>query len=439
MPMASTDPAIPKDESADFTTHEVQGLFSVTAEGDKGALQADFYREVINKRIATITKGIAPSVTIMDLSKQERMLLGLCLHTQKLPEEFLSVRANLFTRELFDGIKSLHESDKELLLEIAKTTKEPLIEHALHVFATLQGITDTTYQDFNAAFDILDAAHERSLKFLLKPIIILTLAKQHPEIKDKLSLDSASFPYRMFREEKKRPFAEVIKEVDEEVALQVLEAIPEELVERIYAVAELVDVQQKTSDQWVGKKYVLARNTRFSWKSDNDSTLVSQLDGLCDSADIRRSVFNTLNTILYHRTLAMHCAGQTSISKKVDRKSVFSISKIQYAVAMSATTYFAKNQMLGMWQRMVSEGHDFSVPILNNARSALARHLGLKVRQADNEKLTIAEFDDSVLTYTIAGKFLPSSKSVPFCMCLLARFHKNAVAILQDKKEALAD
>jgi len=323
--------------------------------------------------------------------------------------EIIEVRQRIMAGELYDAIQNAQPIDLDNFLP---SVDDPMLTAAISWLSLRGGLKQADRDTFMEQFDPQKYGILRSVRSYHRPLVLLQLVRQHPELIGRLEENSGYFPHRLFQT-KPLPKKTLETQITSEIAAELPAVFSEELLNVLPGISEFIADRTPSETDWkLGPYRIPASQTHCAFLTQ-DEAAVDTIKTLYGSLEIKREIFHTLLTAF--RITGHACRARSGKSAGQMRGVPFTVSPIRYRYAMETIENFAKNQTFAAWQQQPT----------GIKASRLAQRLGMKVRVSTPDRLEIV-YDRATDILRQGSKMYPTDAHLPFCVFLLHEQYRIA-------------
>jgi len=322
-----------------------------------------------------------------------------------------NARRQAFAGIIYDALKTAARGDEDLLQIVNEKVIDPVLDGAFAWLATHKGLEQTSREEFIDGF-APEIKRKIGLATYIKPIVLLRVLTEKPELADKIQQNSSTFTHRLFIERK-----QTTKEIDREIAGATLELIPEELAAKISRITEYVSIRNSTGGS-LGR-YKLPQS--LDWLK-NGADAEKELDELYTGLPVKKAIYETLADCLDTQIASVSDSDKSV--RQWNKLSEFGLNTIQFAVLQQSLKAYAINQLLYVWQQDVTR----EVP-----RLKLARQVRL-IPNSSPQALRIHDgYSKSTLEFKPDSNMMNTTRYLPFCVAILNKYYQKARELMNEK------
>jgi hypothetical protein len=323
-----------------------------------------------------------------------------------------NARKQVLTAKLYDALIS---TDPQILQQIMQKVRDPVLDASLIWLASHSGLEDTSSEEFIKGFT---PNLYRSAFAYLRPLILLELITQTPEILEKLEESSSYFPHRPFTQKAIRQTKRELKEsLEREIAESLLEMGNEELFEALSEIEKFVyPATRAFLDERTLGKYSILKNMNYAFV---DAASEEALDDLVipRKKDILHNISEAF-FILYKRIAR-------KLGKEQLKSGRFKVTNGEFGVTLQTLENYAINQALGIWRS--SDGR------VRKPETYFTRRMHIKAEGSGDN--LIVEGYHGKLTLSPESRFMNTTRYLPIVACIINRIYQNALEYKQEKHD----
>jgi len=373
----------------------------------------EFYEGPLKETKFKVTRSIPISQIVP--SAIERVLAeaaGFCDQGNRIEDlTVFNARRQAFASIIYDALKNAACGNEDLLQAINEKVIDPVLDGAFAWLATHKGLEQTSREEFINGYGP-DIKRKIGLAAYIKPIVLLRILAEQPELAEKIQQNSATFPHRLFIERK-----QTTKEIDREIADATLELIPEDLTAKIARISEYISFRNSTGGN-LGK-YRLPQSV--DWLK-HGADAEKELDELYTDLPIKKAIYETLADCLDIQLASVRESDKSV--RQWNKLSEFGLNNIQFAVVMQSLKAYAVNQLLYVWKQDVTR----DVP-----RLKLARQTGLTPNSSPKTLRVHDKYSQSTLEFKPDSNMMNTTQYLPFCVAVLNKHQQTARELMNVK------
>jgi len=379
---------------------------------------AGFYEKEIAKKVKKSKQGLSAYGDESYLVNKEYDIA----HDSRIytKQDRWEARREILAGQLYDRLQSVEPS---VLQEIAAKVRDPLLDQALIWLATHGGIEQSDEILFKQEFQNKQRVPQRNLQVYFRPLILLDLVKEHPQIVEDLNESSSYFPHAPF----KPPKAPTMKDLARDISIVLPTLYDEDLVTRVAQIDNWIKRGFSVGRHRKAGKYLIPESLNLYFQISDD--LENQLDLAFNNQEIKKRIYETLATVYQLVSSKAWKAGK--YLKNSNRKGFpYGVAKTEYKYTLEALQNYAANQIIKVWKETDGE----VIP---------QTHLSRLVRVSAKPMQEGLEISTPIVKYQIGtsieidGKIFHtpmrnSTQYLPLCVWTLNKMYKAAGKINEE-------
>jgi hypothetical protein len=301
-----------------------------------------FYEKRIEEKSIAASNGEFPYGDEQELLRKEK---GLAAERGSSAPERVDERSMHLLNMLYSSLKS---QDTFVLSNLLTKVRDPILDASLLWLAQHKGLQHTTVREFTAAID--SQIEKRRFPQYLRPLVLLDLTQQSPEIVERLTENSTYFPNRLFPRERI-----TLKSMELEIAKTIPSLFSEELLEIVPKISGYLCDSGTHFKPHKNRRYVIPLNIACKWTQlGYDSWQDLQM---YEARETKKQVFETLADVLQLITEEVGATGRKIGG--ISSAFRFKTSRSEYRILMGSIEDYATNQILHVWRKagIIPETH----------------------------------------------------------------------------------
>lgn len=389
---------------------------------------SSFYELKIKEKAQLVREGINHSKQIPDYTiayDEHPLIIKTDLYLELIPthlqtEVIKIVRKKVLIPKLYQKIVSLDASTLDV---VRKEVKDKLLDETFTWFSYNGGVEHSSLDEFVKNFDPHKRIKTIQLTTFIKPLVLLEVLIQNPEVAEKLEEDSSYHPHKLFpvkipRKNAKKISDEYIKTVERKIAEDLLPLFSTKLIALMSHIRKyLIRMPNYSSINQTLGKYAITESSYVRWVDISDKS-EKELDELYNNPDVKREVYTTLINCMRSagNILSESCVTPEELKKF---GSSLRFTATEYALGMRMIENFAINQLLWNWNK---NNHKFVYP--TNLTKAL------RITGSIEEDNLIIKYQGLKIQFNKDSFYRDSTIYLPFCINTLHKIYHTSLSTI---------
>lgn len=329
--------------------------------------------------------------------------------------DFYKIRRKVLIGTVYDALCRVSAVNSDMITQVAESVIDPMLDNTFSWLAAHKGLQNTTRDEFVDGINNKLKDENLHLHFYFRPLTLLTLLSDRPEIADEIGESSTYFPHRLFLEKRQS-----IKDIDRDIAEVLVTLVPEDLRARIARITDYATFRNTGSSEGTFGGSLLGKYrlpSHIAWVT-RDPNAETELDELYGGIEGKRQIYGLLGDFLQIQRENVIEHGKSI--RQWNKSSAFGMNATHFTVMMQALKAYATNQILHVWRDHPSD----SIPYFK-----LARQVGLTPTATRDELQIRDSHGGSVVIYRPPGPMLNSTSYLPFLVAVMNKHVQTASSL----------